>query len=155
MKTIYQCEICGSMHTTTEGALACEATPMRDMKNGGFIDGANAHEPEVGEVVECCYPAYSWRKGDPDWSVWRERGGRFLDGYYNLWVVVAKITPGDRHEWHYILWSPSTITGHEHICWTSPGHHQMWANRKATEAEMAAALAAFDAFKNKQRIPLM
>ncbi len=155
MKTIYQCEICGSQHGTAEEALRCEARPMVDMKGGNFIDGENAHEPQVGEIVECCYPAMGWWEGDEAWRVHRIRGGRFLDGFYNLWVVIDKIPAGDRHEWRYILWTPSNAMGHEQICWTGPGHNRMWANRMATEAEIAAAQAAYDAVELKRRIPLM
>lgn len=155
MKTTYQCEICGKKHGTAEAAIACEALPMTDMKGGNFTNGENAHEAEVGEIVECAYPAMSWWKGDEDWRVHRERGGRFLDGFYHLWVVVAKVPAGDWHGWKYVLWTPSDHNGNECLCWTGPQHYRMWANRMATETEMAAAQAAFDAVENKQRIPLM
>ena len=155
MKTIYQCEVCGSTHDTPEAAAACEALPMQDMRQGAFIDPENVHEPEVGEVVECSYPAKKHWHGNDNWSVYRNRGGRFLDGFYALWVVVAKIPDGDRHTWRYILWSPSDVSGNRCICWTGPNHTKMYPNRVATEEEMANARAMFDSFENKQRIRLL
>lgn len=154
MKTIYQCEVCGSKHDNEADAVACEALPMQDFDPSRYTDN-EAYIPEVGEIVECCYPAYSWREGDPEWSVWRDRGGRFLDGYYNKWVVIAKIPAGDRHVWKYILWSPSTITGHERLCWTGPNHTRCFFNRKATDDEMIAARRVYEDFHNPQRIQLL
>uniref|UniRef100_A0AAU7VGI0 DUF2199 domain-containing protein n=1 Tax=Dinoroseobacter phage vB_DshS_R26L TaxID=3161158 RepID=A0AAU7VGI0_9CAUD len=155
MRTIYQCEICGARHDTPEAALACEAQPMTDMKQGNFIDKENAHEPEVGEIVACAYPAWGWWHGDEAWRVHLERGGRFLDGFYNLWVVVAKIPAGDRHEWRYILWSPSNQNDREWMCWTGPGHNLMLPHGRATSEQLEAGLTAYDAVENKRRIPLM
>ena len=155
MRTYYQCEICGSNHDTPEAALACEAKPMRDMKQGNFIIGDKAHEPEVGEIVASAYPAWGWWNGDEDWRVHLEHGGRFLDGFYNLWVVVAKIPAGDRHEWRYILWSPSNQNDREWMCWTGPGHNLMHPHGQATAEQLKAATAAFNAVERKHRIPLM
>lgn len=155
MQTIYQCEICGSTHDTAKAALACEAKPMRDMKQGGFIVKENAHEPEIGEIVACAYPAFKWWDGDENWRVHLKRGGRFLDGFYNLWVVVAKIPDTNCHEWKYILWSPSNQNDREFMCWTGPGHNLMLPHSHATKEQLKAATAAFDAVENKQRIPLM
>lgn len=110
---------------------------------------------KIGEVVECAYPAWGWWDGDEDWRVHRERGGRFMDGFYGLWVVVVKIPSGNCREWKYILWTPSNQNGVEHICWTGPGHTRMYANRVATEAELISAEKAFDAVENSNRIVLM
>lgn len=155
MKTIYQCEICNRQYSTPEAATVCEELPMRDMKQGSFLDGAKVHEPWVGDIVECSYPATSWWRGDEAWRVHRERGGRFLDGFYALWIVVAKIPADNRHEWRYILWSPSNIVDKECMCWTGPGHTQMYAHGKATEEQLALAQAAYDKVPRKDRIELL
>lgn len=155
MKVTYECEICGERYNSAAEAEACESQPMVDMKQGNFIDKENAHEPEVGEVVESSYPAWDWWNGDAKWRVFRERGSRFLDGYYALWVVVAKVPAGNRHEWRYILWTPSDQNGSPSTVWTSPEHNRMWANRVATEDEIAAARAAYNLIEVKRRIPSM
>jgi hypothetical protein len=155
MKVEYICDICGSRYESSKKARLCEARPMIDMKQGNFINKEDALEPAVGDVVECAYPALGKWDGDPAWSAKRLRGGRFLDGYYNLWVVAAKIPAGDRHVWTYVLWSPSNQHGDEDICWTGPHHHQMYANRVATAEELRAAQAAYAKVEHPRRIPLL
>lgn len=153
MKTIYQCEICGSKYEYKTDALHCEAKEMVDF---GYRDHqSDWYIPKVGEVVECSYPASSWWDGDEDWRVYREYGGRFLDGFYALWVVVAKIPAGDAHKWKYVLYSPSAISGDEWICWTGPDHTRVRPNRMATQAEMEEAKKALAEYKNPMRIPLL
>lgn len=46
MKTIYQCEMTGKKFDTAEEALASEAIPLRDMKDGNFINKESSHEPK-------------------------------------------------------------------------------------------------------------
>jgi hypothetical protein len=155
MRVEYICDICGSRYESSKEAQLCEARPMVDMKQGNFINKEDALEPAVGDVVECSYPAF-WRwDGDPNWAAFRERGGRFVDGFYALWVVVAKIPDGDRHVWRYILWTPSDHYGHEAMCWTGPHHTKMYANRVATAEELRAAQAAYAKVEHPRRIPLL
>jgi len=120
----------------------CEAQLMEDFDPKAFVGGC--YMPMVGDVVECTYPASSWYDGHKDWRVWRERGGRFLTGYYALWVVVAKIPYVDTHQWRYVLWSPSSIYGKPRVCWTGPGHTRCHFNRYANDDEMREAKAAAD-----------
>lgn len=154
MKTIYRCEICGAKHDTEAAAIACEARPMIDFDGSRFTDG-QVYIPEVGEIVECSYPASSWWDGMPEWSAWHDRGGRFLDGYYARWIVVAKIPASDRHEWHYVLWTPSSITGAPRICWTGPGHTRMFASGvEVNPNHLKAAMEAYSSVEGK-RIELL
>jgi hypothetical protein len=155
MRVEYICDICGARYPTTEEALACEARPMIDMKQGNFTNKGDALEPAVGDVVECAYPAFGQWNGDPDWAAFRERGGRFVDGFYALWVVVAKIPDGDRHVWRYILWTPSDHHGHETMCWTGPHHYRMYPNRVATAKELQAAQAAYAKVEQPRYIRLL
>lgn len=154
MKIIYQCEICGNKFDNPTQAHKCEAKPMNDF-NGKYSTDGKFYIPKVGEIVQCSYPASSWYDGDLKWASWEDRGGRFLTGYYALWVLVAKIPDGDRHQWRYILWTPSNCVGNEYMCWTGPTHTRIHPHGQASEEQLLSAQKAYDAELYKHRIPLL
>lgn len=154
VQTLHICEVCGSRYANLSDAKACEEQPMRDFDPDDFT--VPCYCPKVGDVVECGYPAYGWWKGSEEWSVYRYYGGRFITGYFPLWVVLAKIPDEREHKWRYILWSPSDATGKEAMAWTGPTHTPCRFNRMATAEEMERALAYMDAtYSDNRRIPLL